>query len=295
MLYRISEVAAMTGLSVGGIRYYEDQGVVTPVHKEGSGYRLYGMAEVSAINRAINYRQMGFSLPESARLANIKSFEEILLELDGRREELERELRERAHLLQTVSERAALIREVSERGELCTLEENTPLFFTPTYLWKGQSLIPLCKKLEASLPPSLLEGLPPLPESSRGGQALYAGLGPDSAPSVYLPLEQLEGSGSGLLSIVGSCVPCDCGTSRVMALESDPRFICLPARRCIYAVLRLEDNGGLFRSHIEHVLRFAREKRLHFCAPAFTRRAIAVQFEGDDPGIIHVQAWFPVD
>lgn len=30
MLYRISEVAAMTGLSVGGIRYYEDQGVVTP-------------------------------------------------------------------------------------------------------------------------------------------------------------------------------------------------------------------------------------------------------------------------
>ena len=45
----------------------------------------------------------------------------------------------------------------------------------------------------------------------------------------------------------------------------------------------------------EHVLRFAREKRLHFCAPAFTRRAIAVQFEGDDPGIIHVQAWFPVD
>lgn len=172
MLYRISEVAAMTGLSVGGIRYYEDQGVVTPVHKEGSGYRLYGMAEVSAVNRAINYRQMGFSLPESARLANIKSFEEILSELDGRREELERELRERAHLLQTVS----------ERGELCTLEENTPLFFTPTYLWKGQSLIPLCKMLEASLPSSLLEGLPPLPESSSGGQALYAGLGPDSAP-----------------------------------------------------------------------------------------------------------------
>ncbi|RSN19593.1 MerR family transcriptional regulator [Streptomyces sp. WAC 05977] len=47
---RIGELARRTGVSERALRYYEEQGLLTP-ERRPSGYRVYGDADVDAVRR----------------------------------------------------------------------------------------------------------------------------------------------------------------------------------------------------------------------------------------------------
>jgi len=47
---RIGELARRTGVSERALRYYEEQGLLTP-QRRASGYRVYGEADVAAVRR----------------------------------------------------------------------------------------------------------------------------------------------------------------------------------------------------------------------------------------------------
>lgn len=47
--YRISDVAKLLGITTEAIRYYEDQGIITPTKSEKSGYRYYCVWDLHAI------------------------------------------------------------------------------------------------------------------------------------------------------------------------------------------------------------------------------------------------------
>ncbi|MEU8417247.1 MerR family transcriptional regulator [Amycolatopsis japonica] len=47
---RIGELARRTGVSERALRYYEEQGLLTP-ERRPSGYRVYGDADVAAVRR----------------------------------------------------------------------------------------------------------------------------------------------------------------------------------------------------------------------------------------------------
>lgn len=63
----IAQVAAESGLSVPTLRFYEQEGIIPPVPRDGAGNRLYGEAERSRINTIRCLRAAGLTLPHMKR------------------------------------------------------------------------------------------------------------------------------------------------------------------------------------------------------------------------------------
>lgn len=63
----IARVAAMTGFSVPTLRFYETEGLIPAVPRDGAGNRQYGEQEMSRINTIRCLRAAGLSLPEMKR------------------------------------------------------------------------------------------------------------------------------------------------------------------------------------------------------------------------------------
>jgi DNA-binding transcriptional MerR regulator len=59
---QIGEVAERTGISIRMLRYYEEQGLITPA-RTASGYRDYGKAELDIIERIRQLGACGMTLP----------------------------------------------------------------------------------------------------------------------------------------------------------------------------------------------------------------------------------------
>ena len=65
MLLQIGEFARLTDLSVRNIRYYSDLGLLPPAETDPStGYRKYGIDQVSRASRLIALKDIGLSLDE---------------------------------------------------------------------------------------------------------------------------------------------------------------------------------------------------------------------------------------
>jgi MerR family transcriptional regulator, repressor of the yfmOP operon len=65
VLWRIGEVAKLTGVTPRALRYWEELGLLQPASRTSSGERLYTPAGVSRVTRIRNLQELlGFSLDE---------------------------------------------------------------------------------------------------------------------------------------------------------------------------------------------------------------------------------------
>jgi DNA-binding transcriptional MerR regulator len=64
--WRIGELAKRTGLSVRGLRHYDEIGLLVPFERSFSGYRLYSDRELQRLYRIVALRQLGMSLEDVA-------------------------------------------------------------------------------------------------------------------------------------------------------------------------------------------------------------------------------------
>src|SRR5690349_18389718 len=68
-LRRINDVAEEVGLTTRAIRYYEEQGLLTPSARSSGAYRLYDAGDIERLRQIKNFRDdAGFSLAEIAAL-----------------------------------------------------------------------------------------------------------------------------------------------------------------------------------------------------------------------------------
>ena len=65
--YSIAKVAQMTGFSVPTLRFYEQEGLILPVPRDGAGNRMYGEKEMTRINTIRCLRAAGLTLPHMKR------------------------------------------------------------------------------------------------------------------------------------------------------------------------------------------------------------------------------------
>lgn len=62
---RIGELSRLTGVSVRSLRYYEQQGLITPYRTE-NGYRVYNPLSVEQVETIKFYLELGLSTEEIA-------------------------------------------------------------------------------------------------------------------------------------------------------------------------------------------------------------------------------------
>ena len=69
-LMRIGELARLTGKTVRALRLYEEVGLLTPVERTESGYRMYDTGHVDRIDYISRLQRIGLSLSEIASLVS---------------------------------------------------------------------------------------------------------------------------------------------------------------------------------------------------------------------------------
>lgn len=99
MKYGISEVAKLLDLSSEAIRYYENKGIIKPERNEETGYRYYGGWDIHMLIRARTYRQLGYTLDETADLLNKFDTVDIVSYLSHKKEEIKKEIERSTNLL----------------------------------------------------------------------------------------------------------------------------------------------------------------------------------------------------
>lgn len=65
--HSIAQMAAASGLSIPTLRFYEQEGLIPPVPRDGVGNRVYGEHEITRINTIRCLRAAGLSLPQMKR------------------------------------------------------------------------------------------------------------------------------------------------------------------------------------------------------------------------------------
>ncbi|HBF65718.1 MAG TPA: MerR family transcriptional regulator [Clostridium sp.] len=88
MEYSIKELSEMAGVSARTLRYYEEIGLLLPLHTNEAGYRFYGEKEVELLQQILFYKERGFGLEEIKSIVYEKDFD-ILFALHSHLEELE--------------------------------------------------------------------------------------------------------------------------------------------------------------------------------------------------------------
>lgn len=110
--YSIAKISATSGLSIPTLRFYEQEGLIPPVPRDGAGNRVYGEHEITRINTIRCLRGAGLTLPQMKRYfstpgegeESLRIRKEILLstqeQLEAQREELQRCMRYLTHKIQ---------------------------------------------------------------------------------------------------------------------------------------------------------------------------------------------------
>ena len=74
MTYRIKELAQLAGVSTRTLRYYDAIGLLKPERQRANGYRLYGEAQVNALQEILFYRELGFELEQIRQLMTAPAY-----------------------------------------------------------------------------------------------------------------------------------------------------------------------------------------------------------------------------
>lgn len=68
MEYTVKKLAGLSGVSSRTLRYYDEIGLLKPARVTTAGYRIYGAAEVNALQQILFYRELGFALEDIQKL-----------------------------------------------------------------------------------------------------------------------------------------------------------------------------------------------------------------------------------
>lgn len=124
---KIGELAERTGVSVRSLRYYERQGLLTPL-REANGYREYSLLAVETVETIKLYLNLGLSTEEIAGflhcvLKNKEAFcAEVMPLYRSKLEEIERQIIELSQIKLNLQQRMAAMQQeqmesgTSERG-----------------------------------------------------------------------------------------------------------------------------------------------------------------------------------
>lgn len=97
--FRIGEFAKYCGTSVPFLKYYDKEGLISPIYKDDRGYRYYGDYQMVHFSELYKLTRMGFPVKEAKTLHRFASCAQLKESLSRRRVLLAQEVREQQFAL----------------------------------------------------------------------------------------------------------------------------------------------------------------------------------------------------
>jgi DNA-binding transcriptional MerR regulator len=123
-MYKIGEVAELTGMGIHTLRYYEKLGLL-PLPMRNSGIRQYTEGDVRLLKLLYSLKQTGMSLEEMAEFASDGC---IIEEIRQREEEVPAKIKKRISILTTHLDRLREQQEQLQKVVLLT-EEKLEIYY----------------------------------------------------------------------------------------------------------------------------------------------------------------------
>src|SRR6202167_6385341 len=77
MAYTVNQVAAMSGVSVRTLHFYDETGVLKPAYLGANGYRFYQEPQLLTLQQILFYRELGFELKQIKQILQRSDFEKV--------------------------------------------------------------------------------------------------------------------------------------------------------------------------------------------------------------------------
>lgn len=118
----IGKLARLAGVNIQTVRYYERAGLLIPVSKTGSGYRLYGEGELKRLRFVRHAKELGFTLKEVRDLMGLRvdspsACEEVLKRAEEKLRDIEERIEKLNELRGVLNELITACRERTPTGE----------------------------------------------------------------------------------------------------------------------------------------------------------------------------------
>jgi DNA-binding transcriptional MerR regulator len=101
MAYTVKQVAAMSGVSVRTLHFYDETGLLKPAYLGANGYRFYEEPQLLTLQQILFYRELGFDLKQIKRILGRRDFE-IAAALQSHRKVLQKTLARTRRLIETI-------------------------------------------------------------------------------------------------------------------------------------------------------------------------------------------------
>src|SRR5580765_7025923 len=75
MAYTVKQVAAMSGVSVRTLHFYDETALLKPAYTKENGYRIYEESQLLLLQQILFYRELGFELKQIKRVLGRRDFE----------------------------------------------------------------------------------------------------------------------------------------------------------------------------------------------------------------------------
>src|SRR6476646_396981 len=99
MANTVKQVAAMSGVSVRTLHFYDEIGLLKPAYIGANGYRFYGKPELLTLQQILFYRELGFELKRIKRFIGRRDFE-IVAALQSHRKVLQKDVARTRRLIE---------------------------------------------------------------------------------------------------------------------------------------------------------------------------------------------------
>ncbi len=101
MACTVKQVAAMSGVSVRTLHFYDETGLLKPAYFGANGYRFYEESQLLTLQQILFYRELGFELKQIQRILGRADFEKVAA-LESHRKVLQKNLTRTRTLIETI-------------------------------------------------------------------------------------------------------------------------------------------------------------------------------------------------
>ena len=101
MAYTVKQVAAVSGVTVRTLHFYDEMALLKPAYSKANGYRIYEEPQLLMLQQILFYRELGFELKRIKEILSQPKFEKVAA-LKSHRQVLERNATRTRTLLETI-------------------------------------------------------------------------------------------------------------------------------------------------------------------------------------------------